>query len=232
MDKDRVAASKAQGKSGEVEPIPRSGVNDADSLAATDDAPTATRKGDQTRTLILQTALEQFGEQGYRGASLRDIASRCGISHPGLLYHFPTKEALLLAVLGHRDFVDRTEQASVTDTGLDVLRRLVRSASVNQSRPGIVELFVVVSAESTAPDHPAHDFFRERYARLVDEVTQAYEVVEADGQLASGVEPRCAAQQLIALMDGLQVQWLLDNDAVDMPSALSALIAGHLTVSL
>ncbi|WP_061965210.1 TetR/AcrR family transcriptional regulator [Demequina aurantiaca] len=187
-----------------------------------DDGPatSATRKGDQTRTLILRTALTQFGEQGYRGASLRDIASRCGISHPGLLYHFPTKEALLLAVLDHRDQVDRAEHATANDSGIDVLRRLVRSAQVNQSRPGIVELFVVVSAESTSVEHPAHQFFQDRYARLVDEVARAYAEVEEQGGLVAGVQPRRAAQQVIALMDGLQVQWLLDNDGVDMSEAL------------
>lgn len=191
-----------------------------------------TRKGSQTRTVILSTALAQFGEQGYRGASLRDIASRCGISHPGLLYHFPTKEALLLAVLEHRDQVDRAEQAGVDDSGVDVLRRLVRSASVNQERPGIVELFVVVSAESTSAEHPAHQYFQERYARLIDEVSDAYRVAGARGQLADGVEPRLAAQQLIALMDGLQVQWLLDPQAVDMPAALGGHIQQDLVVGL
>ncbi|WP_084622455.1 TetR/AcrR family transcriptional regulator [Demequina oxidasica] len=190
----------------------------------------ATRKGDQTRTLILQTALTQFGEQGYRGASLRDIASRCGISHPGLLYHFPTKEALLLAVLDHRDQVDRAEQARADDSGIDVLRRLVRSAEVNQGRPGIVELFVVVSAESTSVEHPAHQYFQERYARLVDEVARAYAEVAAQGMLKEGVDSRRAAQQLIALMDGLQVQWLLDNSGVDMPAALKAHIQRDVTL--
>lgn len=192
----------------------------------------ATRKGDQTRMLILRTAMEQFGEQGYRGASLRDIASRCAISHPGLLYHFPNKQSLLLAVLEHRDDIDRTEQAIADDLGIDVLRRFVRSASVNQGRPGIVELFVVVSAESTAADHPAHEFFRDRYERLVDEVGTAYRALEGAGQLVDGVEPRVAAQQLLALMDGLQVQWLLDNDGVDMAGALSAHIERQLTVPL
>lgn len=199
----------------------------------TGSAPAATtRKGGKTRTLILRTALAQFGEQGYRGASLREIAARSGISHPGLLYHFPTKEALLLAVLEHRDRVDRAEHASANDSGIDVLRRLVRSATVNQGRPGIVELFVVVSAESTAADHPAHQYFTERYARIRDEVATAFTEIDAAGELAPGVDPRVAAQQLIALMDGLQVQWLLDPDGIDMPAALRGHIESQLRVAL
>lgn len=192
----------------------------------------ATRKGGKTRVLILRTAMAQFGEQGYRGASLRDIAARCGISHPGLLYHFPTKEALLLAVLAHRDEVDRADHSVANDVGLDVFRRFVRSAAVNQSRRGIVELFVVVSAESTSIEHPAHQFFQDRYARIIDEVTQAYAVALEADQVVDGLDPRMAAQQLIALMDGLQVQWLLDTTAVDMPAVLRRHIESNLTVAL
>jgi len=90
----------------------------------------------------------------------------------------------------------------------------------------------VVSAESTASDHPAHDYFVQRYARLIDEVAQAYRVMRDADQLVDGVNPQLAARQLIALMDGLQVQWLLDNDGVDMASALREHLQRHIKVSL
>ena len=63
-------------------------------------------RGAVTREHILATATAMFGESGYRGASLRDIAARCGLTHPGLLYHFPTKAGLLEAVLQRRDESD------------------------------------------------------------------------------------------------------------------------------
>ena len=56
-------------------------------------------RGDATRELVLDAALEMFVEQGYRATSVRDIAARCGMTHPGLLYHFPSKAALLMACL-------------------------------------------------------------------------------------------------------------------------------------
>ncbi len=113
-------------------------------------------KGRAKREEILDQAMAMFGEAGYRGASLRVIANRCGISHPGLLHHFPTKESLLLAVLEHRDAVDGEWLEAGRPTGVDRLRRLVDLAALNAQRRGIVELFCVLSAEATSADHPAH----------------------------------------------------------------------------
>jgi AcrR family transcriptional regulator len=44
------------------------------------------------------------------------IAAACGISRAGLLYHFPTKESLLEAVLSERDRID-PDRLAVADTG-------------------------------------------------------------------------------------------------------------------
>jgi AcrR family transcriptional regulator len=169
-----------------------------------------------------------FGEAGYRGASLREIAARCGLSHPGLLHHFPTKESLLLAVLEHRDQADG---ARLSDgSGLTVLHGLVDLASLNATRPGIVELFVMLSAEATVPAHPAHEYFVQRYRRTVRTVETAYQQVHADGALRPGIVPGAAARQLVALMDGLQIQWLLSNRKIDMTAILRAHLQSQLGV--
>ena len=46
----------------------------------------------------------------------------------------------------------------------------------------------------------------------------------AAGQLRPEVVPAAASRQLVALMDGLQLQWLLDNDSVDMAAELMAFL--------
>ncbi|MDQ0793833.1 TetR/AcrR family transcriptional regulator [Streptomyces sp. B1I3] len=189
-------------------------------------------KGRARRREILDQAMALFGEAGYRGASLRTIASRCGISHPGLLHHFPTKESLLLAVLEHRDEVDGEWLSLGGTSGVGRLRRYAELAALNATRRGIVELFSVVSTEATAADHPAHAYFVRRYRDSVSGAELAYAQALADGALRAGVAPDAAGQQLIALMDGLQVQWLLGGGVTDMAGVLRAHVQAQLTVPL
>ncbi|HKS99633.1 MAG TPA: TetR/AcrR family transcriptional regulator [Rugosimonospora sp.] len=188
-------------------------------------------KGRAKRREILDQAMALFGEAGYRGASLREIAARCGLSHPGLLHHFPTKQSLLLAVLEHRDEVDDARLLSGR-TGLAVLRGLVDLAALNATRPGIVELFTVLSAEATAADHPAHGYFVQRYQATVRGVERAYTQARAERVLRSGTEPAAAARQFVALMDGLQIQWLLSHRTLDMAAVLRAHLQAQLAVPL
>jgi AcrR family transcriptional regulator len=186
-------------------------------------------KGRAKRRDILDQATALFGEAGYRGTSLREIAARCDLSHPGLLHHFPTKESLLLAVLEHRDEVDQERVSAGGPRGAAALLRLVELVALNATRRGIVELFTVLSAEATAADHPAHHYFVERYRTLVAELTTAYAQARASGNLRPGVDPEPAARELVALMDGLQIQWLLDDTSVDMAAAVDAHLRTQLT---
>ncbi|MEU0300963.1 TetR family transcriptional regulator [Streptomyces sp. NPDC006175] len=194
------------------------------------EAPRGYAKGRAKRREILDQAMALFGEAGYRGASLRVIAARSGISHTGLLHHFPTKEALLLAVLEHRDEVDDVWLSLGGTTGVERLRRFTELAERNAGRRGIVELFSVVSTEATAADHPAHRYFVRRYENSVAGAQLTYEQVRLEGALRPGIAPAAAGRQLIALMDGLQVQWLLSDCATDMAGVLRAHIEAQLTV--
>jgi AcrR family transcriptional regulator len=178
-------------------------------------------KSSVTRELILDAALEVFAESGYRSGSLRDIAARVGMSDAGLLHHFPSKSALLGAVLDRRDFLARTIVPTEGTGGISLLRALVDLSRHNASVPGVVELYCILSAEGTAPDHPAHAYFTSRYDGVRALVGDAFEAIRAEGRLLAGVSPQRAAIATIALMDGLQVQWLLDRDVVDMAAELS-----------
>ncbi len=61
--------------------------------------PTATRIQTKNRQAILDAGLAVFSAQGYRGATLDQIAQAAGLSKPNLLYYFPSKEAIYTALL-------------------------------------------------------------------------------------------------------------------------------------
>ena len=70
------------------------------------------------REAILRAASEAFATHGYRGASLAMIADRVGMSTPGLLHHFPTKEHLLIDLLALRQERDAARvKALVSERG-------------------------------------------------------------------------------------------------------------------
>lgn len=56
-----------------------------------------TRKSDETRQRILDSALDLFRERGFEATTMRDIAAHCGIALGATYYHFSSKEAIVLA---------------------------------------------------------------------------------------------------------------------------------------
>ena len=81
---------------------------------------------EQTRSRILQAALEAFAERGYDGAGIRDIAARVGVNHALIKYHFVDKETLWKAAVAF--LFDRLEREVVfnppSEAGLSELDRL------------------------------------------------------------------------------------------------------------
>jgi AcrR family transcriptional regulator len=188
-------------------------------------------KGRIRREDIITAAVALYAEAGYHASSLREIAKRAGITHAGLLYYFPTKEALLAAVLERRDAEDAERERLAIPPGLDVLRHLVALAGHNVRHPGIVELYARLAAEAIAPDHPAHAYFERHYRLARDYTHQSFRAMAERGELRAGVDPGYAALTFIALMDGLQVQWLTTPD-LDLVGALRFHLEQLITVPL
>ena len=189
-------------------------------------------KGRATREEILDAAMQLFGEVGYHTASLREVASRVGISHPGLLHHFSSKAVLLAAVLERRDEIDEVAFEADLAAGHDYFDALAMLIDRNAARPGIVELYATLSAEATSPDHPAHDYFQERYRRVVERGVAEFERRRDVGELRPGIDPLTASRLTVAVMDGLQIQWLLAADDPATRPDMAVLLRAHLAALL
>ena len=169
---------------------------------------------------ILDAATEIFGAKGFTGGTLQEIADQVGMTHAGILHHFGSKDALLLEVLRHRDETDVAdlEEQHIPD-GMDLFRHLVRTAFANADRPGIVQAYAVLSAESVTDDHPGREFFQRRYDTLRSEVAHAFAVACAERGITEPETVAYASTSILAVMDGLQVQWLLDPTSLDLGRA-------------
>ncbi|MEU7298814.1 TetR/AcrR family transcriptional regulator [Streptomyces sp. NPDC007206] len=169
-------------------------------------------RSEERRAEIVGAALEVIAERGYRGASLAAVAERVGLTQQGLLHHFPTKEALLVAVLQERD---RWDAVPDSQWRVDLLASLVE---YNAMRPAIIQTFSALLGESVTEGHPARSYFTERYTRVRQSMAAVLRAEYGD-RLPNGLTPERTAPLLIAVMDGLQYQWLLDPESVDMPGA-------------
>jgi AcrR family transcriptional regulator len=166
------------------------------------------------RADILRAARDCFAERGYSEASLRDIAARAGMTHAGLLHHFPSKDDLLVAVLAQRDAEEHERAAAAgaerpPQAGgfgllmLDFLREHQRS-------PELMRLWVEMASMASRPNHAGNRYFVDRYARGRALIAQGLR----DHAAALGrTDTRHAehdAAVFMAALDGLQTQWLLD----------------------
>jgi AcrR family transcriptional regulator len=186
-------------------------------------------KGVIKREAILDAALEVFSQVGFQGSTLREIARKCGVSHQSLMHYFPSKQELLIAVLHRRD--ERLRRHFADPSGLAV-GELIALAEYNASAPGHIELFSAAAAEATAADHPGHEYYAQFYRSLVSSMTVYLTIADEHGMLRPGISPEIAARVLLALVDGLQLQWLYERDSVKVADIIRNVFEGLLTVSL
>ncbi|PWH13081.1 MAG: TetR family transcriptional regulator [Anaerolineae bacterium] len=186
---------------------------------------TQTERTRASREKILQAAIEFFSKNGFRGAKLADIAQAAGLTEPGLLHHFPSKTHLLMQVLDERDRIDKQRvQMILQQEGNHVLEAFQDIVNHNATVPGLVQLFTVLVAESLVAEHPAHAFFVQRYQRTRASLVESIRKAQQAGEIRADLKAEDLAILMTAIMDGLQVQWLLEPETMDMRQAFGVFL--------
>jgi len=170
-------------------------------------------------------ALEVFSRTGFRGGSLREIAKRVGVTPAGLLHHFADKEELFAEVLRQRD--EKVRQAAGDPAEHTLLAQARRVVAHNRASRGLTSLYAIVSAEATDSEHPSHADFAARYRDRATEAEAILRLGQADGEVRDDIDPALAARLISGVMDGIQLQWLLD-DTVDMVALFDEFVRGYL----
>ncbi|GAA4956582.1 TetR/AcrR family transcriptional regulator [Yinghuangia aomiensis] len=179
-------------------------------------------KGVRRRNEILAVALEVFATLGDKGALVKEIADRMGMSQAGVLRYFGSREGLLIWTLAERDRLAKEQAAgeSYGDPLAPMAATLRRSAEV----AGLVRLYVNMAAASGFPTHPARDFFEVRNGDIIDALRDGLAELQRDGRIRPDVDPDAVARLALAASDGIQHQWLLDP-TVDMGTVIDTIVA-------
>lgn len=185
------------------------------------------RRAADRREQVIAQAIDLFAEQGVE-TSLRAIGDAIGVSHAALRYHFPSRDELLVAVYRAHEIADHDRAApneGPAAEDVSAVATLERSALRNREVPGLVELYATLSADALQADrHPVtHEFVKERFRRVRAELAALVQAGQQAGAIASDIDAADAAALVVAASDGLQIQWLLDPDAVDVGGVLRML---------
>lgn len=172
-------------------------------------------RGDERRRRILEVAVDLFGARGFNDVGIAEISAAVGITPAGLLHHFPTKVALLLAVLQQREL--RVEQAlgRYMDSAEDFITAFLHVLEDNEKSPALVQLFAVLSAESLSSTHPGHEWFVARYEETIRVASKQLTHLIDESALPPGATTETVARWLHGMADGLRIQWLLNPGSLN-----------------
>ena len=184
--------------------------------------------GQATRESILSAAMVLIAERGYNGFSLRDLGRRVGISHPAVVYHFPSKEAILRSAIQRHEEMNALFDVSINEEaegGFDeggITASSFVDWAVGEMRfamkPGAdaaIALDCVLWAESSSETHPAHAHYKYRTQQMEEALTSMITAFVEDEGADIGTIPRTLAKILIRYWYGSVVSARYNDEPID-----------------
>ena len=168
------------------------------------------QRAEETRGRIMDAAVKRFAIAGYDAASVDEICAEAGVSKGAFYHHFPTKQAVFLALMqGWLGMIDMGMEAVRKETVPETLVTMTNLlpgvfAAAENRLPMFLEFWLQASRDETvwkaiiAPYH----HYQEHFSKLVQDGMD-------EGSLKA-VDPEVAAQVIVSLAVGLVLQGVLD----------------------
>jgi AcrR family transcriptional regulator len=185
------------------------------------------------RDALLDAARRLILEKGFAATTARDLVSASGTNLGSIGYHFGSREALLNQAIEELfdEWTELLAGAAFSEQGAPPLERLTASwkamlATLDQHQ-GLIRAFIEALAH--AERSPAfREQMRDHYRRSQRNVARLVEAGLGPGAVAQGADPMVIALYLIAVFDGLAVQFRMAPE--DTPSGEQ--LVGALTAAL
>ena len=165
----------------------------------------------ETRTRILDAAVQILHRKGYAEFRTADVAEAAGVSRGAQLHHFATKEKLVFATMEHvfNQVKETSERrARALRTGEDTLERIISDArEFFFSRSFFIALDIGTSITNAR--------LRRKHLAMVRVARLSAEQAWLDALVAAGLPEKTADDVLwltLALVRGLAVRMLWQND--------------------
>lgn len=189
------------------------------------------RRKEETRGRILEAACRVFARRGYEAATVEEITAECGIAKGALYSHFASKEELFRTVLLEQVRRRAAETAARLEPGLplreSILRIVEGSWATYRTDPIWSPLFMEFWALAGR-----NEWGRRAVAALFDHCSAALarflSGAQRRGLVRPDVDVQRAARLLLAVNDGLLLQWQAQPDRVD-PERYAGLMADMIT---
>jgi AcrR family transcriptional regulator len=184
---------------------------------------------DTTKQSLLNAAKRLVLERGYAGASVREITAASGTNLGAVNYHFGSREKLLNeAILEFfLEWGERVREVAV-DPAAGPLEQLAARArpmagGIAEAEPQFVVLLEALLQARRSPE--LHGQLAEHYARQRRLAAESIRTSESGRHLPARMVD-VIASYMLAVADGLQLQWQLDPAAVPTGDELAALYEG------
>jgi AcrR family transcriptional regulator len=185
------------------------------------------QRGEETRLRLLDAAQERFTEQGYDATGVAEICDHAGVSKGAFYHHFPSKQALFLALLDR--WLDRLDEqlaalraeAADARAGLASMSKAIEPIFADAS--GQLPLFLEF-LEQARRDPVVWEATISPYRRYRTYFSRLIAAGAEEGTLPAD-EPELASAVLVSLAVGALLQSLLDPEGENWSEVVRAGVA-------